>query len=177
MLSAHPRWEALCAEYGEPIVTGPRTGGEVDPASLAARLVRVTFYLAAAAAVPLLSATNKSLEAAGYTWTQDIPRSASVYSILGRVGKKLDVVPLGLRLVWETGEKDPVGAGGVGGAGAGGGDAPEEWDSSDDGEDGDEVVGNGGEWVAREVELGAGTRAVGSYFEGGGGRVRVEVVG
>ncbi|KAM0696807.1 hypothetical protein Q7P36_002878 [Cladosporium allicinum] len=171
VLSAHPRWEALCAEYGEPVVTGPRMRGEVDPASLAARLVRVTFYLATSAAAGYpLSATTNSLRPAGYTWTSDIPRSASVYSLLGRVGKKLDVVPLGLRLVWETGEKDPVGAGGVGGAGAGGGDAPEEWDSSDDGEDGDEVVGNGGEWVAREVELGAGTRAVGSYFEGGGGR-------
>ena len=178
VLSAHPRWEALCAEYGEPVVTGPRMRGEVDPASLAARLVRVTFYLATSAAAGYpLSATTNSLRPAGYTWTSDIPRSASVYSLLGRVGKKLDVVPLGLRLVWETGEKDPVGAGGVGGAGAGGGDAPEEWDSSDDGEDGDEVVGNGGEWVAREVELGAGTRAVGSYFEEGGGRVRVEVVG
>jgi hypothetical protein len=144
----------LCEEYGEPVVTGLRTEGEVDPASLAARLVPVTFHVAAA-----------SSKHAGYTWTQDIPRSASVYSLLGRVSKKLNVMPLGLRLVWETGERDPVAAGGSAG------DAPEYWDS-DDGED--EDVGKG-EWVAREVELAAGTRAVGSYLEGAGGTVRVEI--
>ena len=154
VLSAHPRWRELCEEYGEPVVTGLRTEGEVDPASLAARLVPVTFHVAAA-----------SPKCPGHTWTQDIPRSASVYSLLGRVSKKLNVMPLGLRLVWETGERDPVAAGGSAG------DVPEYWDS-DDGED--EDVGKG-EWVAREVELAAGTRAVGSYLEGAGGRVRVEI--
>jgi len=200
ILSSHPRWEALCAEYGEPVVdvAGRRAGagGEVDPGSLAARLVRVEFCLGGGGGgvggvggvgVP---STQQALSSTGFTWTEDIPRSASIYSLLGRVGKRLDVrVPLGLRLVWETGERDPVGAvGGVGAggrAGAGGGDGPEYWDSSDDdGEngdedgDGDEVMANmKGQWVAREVELAAGTRAVGSYLEGRGGRVRVEVVG
>lgn len=164
VLDSHPRWEALCAEYGEPVITGPRTGGEIDPASLAARLVRVTFHLASDSAKHPIS--SKSFEA-DYTWTEEVPRSTSIYSLLGRVGKKLDVMPLSLRLVWETGEKDPVGAGGSAG------DAPEYWDSSD-GED--ESEGKG-EWVAREVELAAGTRAVGSYLEGLGGTVRVEVVG
>jgi hypothetical protein len=165
VLGAHPRWEELCAEYGEPVVTGLRTEGEADPASLGARLVQVTFHVAAE--LPLPASSTYSFEK-GHTWTQSIPRSASVYSLLGRVGKKLNVVPLGLRLVWETGERDPVGAG-SGSAG----DAPEYWDSSDEE---DEVAGNG-EWVAREVELAAGTRSVGSYLEGEGGRVRVEVVG
>ena len=165
VLNAHPRWEALCAEYGEPVVSGTRAGGDVDPASLAARLVRVTFHLAAAAdGLPL--PTSKSFQE-GFTWTEEIPRSASVYSLLGRVGKKLGVMPLGLRLVWETGEKDPVGGSGSAG------DAPEYWDSSDE----EENEAGKGEWVAREVELAAGTRAVGSYIEGVGGRVRVEVVG
>ena len=174
VVNVHPRWEALCAEYGEPVVAGPRNGGEVDPKSLAARLVSVTFHLAVAVAATAVPSTNqqplasKSFEK-GFTWTEDIPRSASVYSLLGRVGKKLNIMPLCLRLVWETGERDPVGS--VGGKA---GDAPECWDSSEEEDEGE--VAARGEWVAREVELTAGTRAVGSYLEGSGGLVRVEVV-
>lgn len=155
VLSLHPRWGALCEEYGEPVVPSARAEGEVDPASLAARLVSVTFHLSSSAAQTLVCEKE---------WTQDIPRSASVYALLGRVGKKLGVMPLRIRLVWQTGERDPVRRGGDGN------EAPECWDSSEDeGESGE------GEWTAREVELVPGTRMAGSYFEGVKAKVRVEV--
>lgn len=155
VLSRHLRWKALCEEYGEPVVPSARAEGEVDPASLAARLVNVAFHLASSAAQTLVCEKE---------WTQDIPRSASVYALLGRVGKKLGVMPLRVRLVWETGEKDPVRRGGDGS------EAPECWDSSEDeGESGES------EWTAREVELVPGTRMVGSYFEGVKAKVRVEL--
>ena len=159
-MAAHPRWKALCEEYGEPVVDALRGEGDVDTASLAARFVDVTFYLAASAKEALSHQPDVVGE-----WKADIPRSASVYALLGRVGKRLDVSPLKLKLVWETGERDPVRRGGDGS------DAPEWWDSSDEEDEG----GEESEWVEREVQLVAGTRIVGSYFEGRSARVRVEV--
>jgi hypothetical protein len=88
-----------------------------------------------------------------------------VYALLGRVGKRLEISPLKLRLIWETGERDPVRRGGDAS------DAPEWWDSSDE----EDESAAGSEWVAREVQLVAGTRMVGSYFEGRTARVRVEI--
>ena len=38
------------------------------------------------------------------TFTKEIPRSFNVYAVLGIVGRHLDVFPLNLKLVWETGE-------------------------------------------------------------------------
>ena len=162
VLAAHPRWNALCEEYGEPVIAAQRGEGDVDPASLAARFVSVTFYLAASAK----QALSDPPESCEEEWTADIPRSASVYALLGRVGKRLDISPLKSRLIWETGERDPVRRGGADGID----DAPEWWDSSDE----EDEVGES-DWVAREVQLVAGTRMVGSYFEGRTARVRVEI--
>jgi len=165
VLAAHPRWKALCEEYGEPVVAAERSEGDVDPASLAARFVDVTFYLSASAK-HALSSHHQPNGVHEEEWKSTIPRSASVYALLGRVGKHLDISPLKLRLIWETGERDPVRKGGEGS------EAPEWWDSSDEE---DEAGGEESDWVAREVQLVAGTRMVGSYFEGRAARVRVEV--
>jgi hypothetical protein len=159
VLAAHPRWAALCEEYGEPVVAAQRGEGVADPTSLAARFVAVTLYLSASAKGELSHQSGACEE-----WTADIPQSASVYALLGRVGKRLGTSPLKLQLVWETGERDPVRKGGDGS------DAPEWWDSSDEEDESRES-----EWVAREVKLIAGTRIVGSYFEGRAARVRVEI--
>lgn len=154
VLREHPRWAELCEEYGEPVALGEGQKGVGEGwgrEQLGARFVVVSFVFASDG------------DGKGGDWTEDVPRSESVYALLGRVGRRVGVLPLGLRLVWETGERDPVGSGT--------GDGPEWWDSED--EDGD---GEGEkEWVAREVELVAGTRMVGTYFEGTGARVRVEV--
>ncbi|KAM0723046.1 hypothetical protein Q7P37_001245 [Cladosporium fusiforme] len=162
-LAEHPRWAELCDEYGEPaaLAAGSKNNDDVNPASLAARMVEVTFHVAASARRDGEQPSQEPM-----VWTEDVPRSASMYTLLGRVGRKLDALPLALRLVWETGERDPVRSA------AGGEEGPVWWDSEDEEEEGD---GGGTEWVAREVELAAGTRMVGTYFEGRKARVRVEV--
>ncbi|KAK4902188.1 hypothetical protein LTR27_001091 [Elasticomyces elasticus] len=155
----HPRYAALCETYGEPDVSRKTivAAGDVDPDSLAARLVKITFVSGAV------------------EWTDELPKSFSMYAILGVVGKKLGVMPLRLRLVLETGERDPVGMASEGYGG------PEWWHSDDeDCADEDERVASQASgkdqasWVAREVEMPPGTRALGTYVEGMAARVRVE---
>ncbi|KAK3624041.1 hypothetical protein LTR56_021236 [Elasticomyces elasticus] len=155
----HPRYAALCETYGEPDVSRKTVlaAGDLDPDSLAARLVKITFVSGAV------------------EWTEELPKSFSMYAILGVVGKKLGVMPLRLRLVLETGERDPVGMASEGYGG------PEWWHSDDEDsadEDGRVSSHAGGtdqaSWVAREVEMPPGTRALGTYVEGMAARVRVE---
>lgn len=150
VVAQHPRWKELCDEYGEPAIARQTQTNDqgIDPNSLAARLVSVTFV------------------AASETWTQRIPKAFDTYSVLGLVGKRLAVAPLKLRLILETGERDPMGIR------AGAGKAPEYWDSSD--EEDDEGLNGKGAWVAREVELTGGTRSLGTFVEGSEARVRVE---
>lgn len=148
VLANHPRWSALCEEYGEPAAKRQVKADELDSSSLAARLVTVDF-----------------ISSEG-SWRSELPKTLSVYEVLGVVGKRLKVMPLKLRLIWETGEQDPMASNAEGG--------PEWWDSSDDEA---EVAGNNNEegWVTREVELLAGTRVLGTYIEGREARVRIEI--
>ncbi|KAK4957530.1 hypothetical protein LTR10_005495 [Elasticomyces elasticus] len=155
----HPRYAALCETYGEPDVSRKTVlaAGDVDPDSLAARLVKITFISGAV------------------EWTEELPKSFSMYATLGVVGKKLGVMPLRLRLVLETGERDPVGMASERYGGP-------EWLHSDDENSADEdgrVASHASgtdqaSWVAREVEMPPGTRALGTYVEGMAARVRVE---
>ncbi|EGP91829.1 uncharacterized protein MYCGRDRAFT_107794 [Zymoseptoria tritici IPO323] len=159
----HPRWKELVEEYGEPSIPSTITGaaakeGEKNPHSLAAQLLTLTFHLASPSSFTHLHPTKTETE-----WTDRIPKSFSIYTLLSRVGAKLGVLPMELRLVWKTGEWDPVQRG------PGQGEV-EEWDSEDEEEEED----GGREVVRREIELVAGTRGVGTVFEGGGGVVRVE---
>ena len=156
ILRQHPRWSTLCEEYGEPTIRRKPGKDEVDPDSLAARLVTFTFELAPG------TFSSASLR----TWSEEIPKSCSLYSILGRVGKRLGVMPLKLRLIWETGEQDPAGR-------ASGYNGPEWWDSSDDEA---ENAGREHDLVWREVELSPGTAAVGTYIESHEAKIRVEMM-
>ncbi|SMR45560.1 unnamed protein product [Zymoseptoria tritici ST99CH_3D1] len=158
----HPRWKELVEEYGEPSIPSTITGaaakeGEKNPHSLAAQLLTLTFHLASPSSFPHLPPGVEG------EWTDRFPKSFSIYTLLSRVGAKLGVLPMELRLVWKTGEWDPVQRG------PGQGEV-EEWDSEDEEEEED----GGREVVRREIELVAGTRGVGTVFEGGGGVVRVE---
>lgn len=156
VLRKHPRWRPLCEEYGEPAIRQSPRVDEIDPNSLAARLVCFTFVLD-----PAVTPQYRTR-----TWLEEVPKSFNIYSLLGIVGKRLGIVPLQLRLVWETGERDPVGK-------DRGYTGPEWWDSSDEEED--DELRNSDAFVAREVELVAGTRPIGTYFEGREARVRVEL--
>ena len=119
----------------------------MDPRSLAARLIAVTFVF------------DTHTE-----WTVNIPKSYSIYSVLGILGKRLSVMPLQLVLVWETGERDPLAHGGNA-------DSILEWDSD---EEESVTVQSEADSVARDVEMAAGTRTMGTYIDGHDARIRVE---
>jgi hypothetical protein len=152
VLAKHPRYQELCDEYGEPVVQRKVKKDELDPNSLAAKLVAVNFALAPGF---LPSLEQRS-------WAEEIPKSLNIYAVLGIVGKRLAQMPLELCLILETSEKDPVGR-------DSGYDGPSWWDSDD------EAVVAQEEWVKREVELFAGTRALGTFIEAVEANVRVEI--
>ena len=156
VIAHHLRYRELCDEYGEPTIQRKPKVDELDPNSLAARLVGITFTLAA----------NGFSDANERSWIEEVPKSFNVYSVFGLVGKRLGVMPLDLRLVSETSERDPM-------ARDSGYSGPEWWDSSDDEAEGEKREGEG--WVKREVELVAGTRALGTYVDGRDASVRVEM--
>jgi hypothetical protein len=160
---AHPRWAELVEEYGEPVIASSTTGaaskeGELDPNSLAAKLATLHFHISDPALFSDLPPSERD-------WTEEIPKSFDVYFVLGLVGKRLNILPTRLRLIYETGEWDPAHRG----AGLA---EVEEWDSEDE-EDGGH--GTGKEMVRREVELVGRTRALGTYVEGREANVRVEM--
>lgn len=154
VLREHPRWKELCEEYGEPTFREAQKGDEIAPNSLAARLVSITFKIKDGY-LPAISPR---------TWIDEVPKTLSIYSLLGLVGKRVQIMPLSLRLIWETGERDPIGS-----------DAdytgPEWWDSSDE----EDQSTSDGAFITRDVELVPSTRALGTYIESREARVRVEV--
>ncbi|OJD38576.1 tubulin-specific chaperone e [Diplodia corticola] len=156
VIATHGRYSELCAEYGEPTIVR-LDASAVKPNSLAARLIKFTFYPGNSVKAKLGASRGAAEE-----FSAELPRSFTVYSMLGVVGKRLAMAPLELRLFWETGDWVPVGEE----VAAGG----EEWDSSDD-EDGKAGEGK----VVREVEWVAGTKMVGTWVEGMEARVRIEV--
>lgn len=145
ILKSHPRYEWLCEEYGEPDVQ--RSSNRVNPNSLAARLLRVRFYLAA----------DKSR-----TYEAEIPMSCTAYTVLGMVGKHFGIKPMECKLLWETGDWMPAKSAVV--------DFDEdEWDSEDS-EEGGKV-----DRMMREVQVVPGTRSIGTWIDGSEAVVRVEI--
>jgi hypothetical protein len=160
----HRRWSELCAEYGEPEIR--RSTNRINPNSLAARLVKLNFHLGDSAV--------RSIEhraRAGRNFQREIPKSFSVYSVLGIVGKHFGLPPMKLNLIYETGEWDVINKG-VNGAE----DGP--WDSEEESDE--EGQGTGTDWderrVRREIEILAGTRGIGSWIDGAGADIRVEIL-
>lgn len=97
------------------------------------------------------------------TKVQKIPRGFDMYRVKGFVGRLFGVKPLNVRLVWETGEMDPVA-----------GDMDANWDSEDD--EGDDDAERKGNWAPREIELEVGTREVGFWVDVNEAKVRVEPI-
>jgi hypothetical protein len=145
ILKSHPRYEWLCEEYGEPSVQ--RSLNAVNPNSLAARLLRVRFYLA----------TDQSK-----IYESEIPMSCTAYTVLGMVGKHFGLKPLKCKLMWETGDWMPVNRNVV--------DFDEDDYDSDDSEEEKPT-----ERVMREVEVAPGTRSIGNWIDGTEATVRVEI--
>lgn len=144
VLKGHPRYEELCEEYGRPVDVD-RKVLRVNPNSLAARLLKVKFYL-----------DNDKMR----SYEAEIPMSCTAYTVLGMVGKKFGIRPLKCRLLWETGDWMHMSRN-VADLDAG------DWDEDEEDE--------GGERVMREVEIVPGTRAIGTWIDGAEAVVRVEV--
>ncbi len=145
ILKSHPRYTWLCEEYGEPRIK--RSGNSINPNSLAARLVRIKFYLA--------TTPSKVFET-------EIPMNCTAYTVLGIVGKHFGIKPMHCNLTWETGEwmsstttmTDANHA---------------DWDSDDS------ETETAMERVMREVQIDPGTRSIGTWIDGSEATVRVEV--
>lgn len=178
IIAQHKRFNELCDVYGAPTIV--RAGPTINPEFLEARLIKFTFYVA--------RGTGESQEFDMESKTQEIPKGFDVYQVKGIVGRLFGLRPLSLRLIWETGEWDPV---------AGYEDEEEEIDT--DGEDEEDVngmkeekinveireekgqdsekgTGEKGKWMRREVELENGTRQIGFWIDGSKAKVRVEIL-
>ncbi|KAI0483221.1 RNI-like protein [Xylariaceae sp. FL0804] len=158
VLQRHRRYSELCELYGAPMVSRTK---EINPGFLEARLVNVHFTY------------RPDRHGTTVDRTTRIPRSFDVYTVKGIAGKLFGIKPLRLRLIWETGEWDPV---------AGFDDEVE--DSSEEDEEGSALAGLGersqtdsmvGKWVKREVELQNGPRQLGFCVDGLEAKIRVEL--
>ena len=162
VLARHRRWAELCELYGKPAVVRRR---EMNPNFLEARLISVDFQLATKSPLGDLQLATR---------TAKIPKAYDIYAVKGIVGKLFGLPPLRLRLVWETGEWDPV--------------AGFDEEDSDDSSGEDEALGEireadkvletpgkgAGRWVKRETELRDGPRQFGYCVDGLAVKVRVE---
>jgi len=200
----HPRYTELCDLYGAPAVVRRR---EINPAFIEARLITIHLsYLPPSTP----TTTTAGAEPHPTVKTVQIPKSLDVYAVKGIVARVLGLTstatatgrkrPLDLRLVWETGEWDPVADF----------DQRVDDDSSDEededkdngageqrsvpvvgpkgvgvaGELHEDVEGDvcaatngrvGGKWIKREVELLDGPRQLGFCVDGQEVRIRVEL--
>ncbi|KAJ4417757.1 hypothetical protein N0V85_001728 [Neurospora sp. IMI 360204] len=171
VLARHRRWAELCELYGEPVVSRQQ---DINPNFLEARLITVHFYLA-----ELATSESEDNTSVGERIVQ-IPKSFDIYAVKGISGRMFGLPPLKLRLVWETGEWDPVG-----------GFDDDDGDSSEDEEieaererrqddsaslAGTSIAGKkGGRFVRREVELKDGPRQFGYCVDGLEAKIRVEL--
>ncbi|KAI1093687.1 RNI-like protein [Rostrohypoxylon terebratum] len=169
VIKQHKRFAELCELYAPPVINRRK---EINPAFLEARLITMHFNFQPA------GEKDKIIER-----TTKIPKSFDIYAVKGIAGKLFGARPLSLRLIWETGEWDPV---------FGFDDEVEDSDEEedeekegelDDGNAGDagdlgdspQPDGKSGKWVKREAELQDGPRQLGFCVDGSEARVRVEL--
>jgi hypothetical protein len=164
VLARHKRYHELCKLHDPPKIVREKI--KVDPETLQSRLINFTFL------VP--SSLQKSQT--GDAVKKEIPNSFDIYRLKGIVGRLLNVKPMSLRLIWETGEWDPVAG------------YEEFEDISGDEEEqmkterrksvqtqSESPRKPGGRLVKREVELEDGTRPVGNCVDGREVTIRVEL--
>lgn len=161
IVANHKRYAELCEKYGAPTIVR-KTAGTINPGFLEARLIRITFCFQAA---------FNDGQTQKITLSKEVPKSFDVYRVKGIVGKMFGIQPLGLRLIWETGEWDPV-------AGY------EEEDDSDEDEDEEreekivdpekQAIREKGRWMKRQVEIEESTRLIGNCVDGSEATIRVE---
>ncbi|KAK0734883.1 RNI-like protein [Lasiosphaeria miniovina] len=168
VLSRHRRWAELCELYGEPSVI---RHAEVNPNFLEGRLIDVQFYLSTTSQDTSHTPQDLARRDA------KIPKSFDLYTVKGIAGKLFGLPPLKLRLIWETGEWDPVA-----GFDDEAGDSSEEEELEEERERAEEKTKSGspaekkgGRWVKREVELKDGPRHFGYCVDGLEVKIRAEM--
>lgn len=154
IISRHARYGALCQEYGPPRIE--RTGGQSgDPNALSTRLIVCNLY------------TTQGLGKISPTRSAPLclrlPKSLSIYAVLGEVGRRLDMQPLRFKLIWETGGHELVKTA-IRRYGS------DDWSSDSD--DGQKSVD--GQWIAEEVDLVPSTRSLGTVIETKDAWIRIE---
>lgn len=161
VLARHKRYDDLCKLHGAPTIAREEVG-VLNPKHLEARLIKFTFYL---------PPNTQDGEAEQITMQREIPMAFDVYRVKGIVGKMFVIRPLSLRLIWETGEVDPV---------------PGYIDYGDSEAEEDEaklktidgkaaIMGEKKGWMKRETEIEDGTRQVGMWVDGSEATVRLEL--
>ncbi|KAL2131155.1 hypothetical protein VTI74DRAFT_5466 [Chaetomium olivicolor] len=165
VLARHRRWAELCEVYGEPVVVR-RSAGAVDGNLLEGRVVDTEFVLVG------------EHEGGRVVKKLQVPKSFDIYAVKGIVGRVFGLRPMGVRLVWETGEWDPVGGFDEADGESEEEDLEAEWERREQegglGGDGQEGASKTGRWVKREVELKDGPRQFGYCVDGLEARIRVE---
>lgn len=160
VIAQHKRYVELCEKYGEPAIIRSNANA-INAGFLEAHLIRFTFYMQ--------PGTNDE-QAKKITFSKEIPKSFDVYRVKGIVGKNFGISPLDLRLIWETGEWDPVA----------GYEEEEDSDEEDEdkekiGDDERQVTRETGRLTKREVEVEESTRVIGNCVDGFEALVRVEL--
>ena len=177
ILACHRRWAELCELYGEPTVVRRK---ETNPNFLEARLIGVEFHLAGetmrAQQQHHQQLQQQRVAAVLDTRMAKIPKAFDIYAVKGIAGKLFGLSPMQVKLIWETGEWDPVA----------GFDEEEDGDDSEEEEDEEEPAeenqaqsqaGKGtGRWVKRETELKDSPRQFGYCVDGLEVKIRVEII-
>ncbi|KAI1176658.1 Thioesterase/thiol ester dehydrase-isomerase [Nemania sp. FL0916] len=168
VLKQHRRYDELCKLYGAPAVNRKK---EINPAFLEARLVNVEFIFH-----PHLPGDhNKGDGSVVERRTTRIPKSFDIYAVKGIAGKLFGLTPLSLRLIWETGEWDPV-AGFDDEVGDSSGDEEDpEGEQEEDRNQQQQPGEKAGKFVKREVELHDGPRQLGFCVDGLEAKIRIEL--
>ncbi|KAI7011462.1 tubulin-specific chaperone [Hortaea werneckii] len=158
----HPRWKDLCEEYGEPasLSTPTPTKEVVDPNSLAARMIKIQLFT-----------EERKFDLL-------IPKSNSVYTLLGLIAKELKISssPLTLGIWLETGEETLP----EGGTSEKAVDSPQWWCSDDEDDEpstAGEIRPESDKTASKKVQILPSTRAIGTFLEDGQTELKVFVRG
>ncbi|RDL42272.1 uncharacterized protein BP5553_02251 [Venustampulla echinocandica] len=157
VIAKHPRYADLCDIYGPPVIVR-KVSGTIDPNFLEARLINFQFY------IPKGPNQEEAI-----TKEREIPITFDIYRVKGIVGKMFGIPPLKTRLIWETGQWDPV----AGYEEEGGSD--DEWEGAVIDAPPEGADSNPGKWMEREVEIVDSTRQIGFCVDGNEVKVRVEL--
>lgn len=167
VLAQHRRYAELCELYGEPAVVRQQ---EISHSFLEGRLIKVDFRMEES---PQAVRGGAEDAAAELVRKAEIPRALDMYAVKGIAGRLFGISPLELRLVWETGEWDPV---------AGFDEDDDEDSGAEDGATGADTApaaADGenpkhGRLVRRQVELVDSPRQFGYCVDGNEAKIRVE---